>query len=147
MPSSDENPIFRCRMCGDCCHGYGGTVVSQEDVARIAGFLGLERDGFHERFCARSGSKTILIQNADGDCIFYQKGCTIHPVKPRMCRQWPYLSAVLADVRNWRAMADVCPGMRTDVSDAEIITRVRDALQDGHLPGRESINASSDSQD
>lgn len=128
MRSHEENPLFTCRMCGDCCRGYGGTVVSTDDAVRIARFLGLDFEVFQDRFCGRSGSKSILVQRADGYCTFYDNGCTIHPVKPRMCRRWPFLPAVLADVRNWRVMSAVCPGMRTDASDAEIIACVKAAL-------------------
>jgi len=126
--SNESEPIFTCKMCGDCCRGYGGTVVSKDDAARIAEFLGIGPADFHARFCGRSGSKSILTQKSDGRCIFFDNLCTIHPVKPRMCRQWPFLPAVLIDVRNWRVMADVCPGMRTDVSDAEIIARAEAVL-------------------
>lgn len=129
MPSNEAHPIFTCRMCGDCCRGYGGTVISEKDAARIADFLRIDLAGFHAKFCGFSGSKRILIQQSDGNCIFFDQMCTIHPVKPRMCRLWPFLPAVLTDVRNWRVMAAVCPGMRTDVSDAEIVARVKEVLQ------------------
>jgi len=134
VPSSKPVAIFACQMCGDCCHGYGGTVITAKDSARIAAYLGIGRSDFQSRYCGRSGSKSILAQKSDGRCIFFDEFCTIHPVKPRMCRLWPYLPAVLTDVRNWRVMADVCPGMRTDVSEEEIIAQVKAVLKAEEKP-------------
>jgi Fe-S-cluster containining protein len=57
----------------------------------------------------------VLAQRADGYCIFWDKICTIHPVKPRMCRQWPFIESILVDAENWLIMADSCPGIRADV--------------------------------
>jgi Fe-S-cluster containining protein len=109
--------IFACRMCGDCCRGYGGTFVSAGDIRRIAAYLGVDAERFVETYCQFSGRRPVLAQADNGYCVFWDGKCTIHPVKPRMCRQWPYLQSVLVDVGNWHAMADSCPGMRTDVGD------------------------------
>jgi Fe-S-cluster containining protein len=115
-------------MCGDCCRGYGGTFVSLEDIQAIAAYLGADADRFVETYCRFSGSRPVLAQADNGYCIFWDRKCTIHPVKPRMCRQWPYLQSVLVDVGNWHAMAASCPGMRTDVGDDLVtawVTRMR----------------------
>jgi hypothetical protein len=40
-----------------------------------------------------------------------------------MCRNWPFIPAVLEEVANWRIMADSCPGMRTNFPE-EIVARV-----------------------
>ncbi|MEZ4524987.1 MAG: YkgJ family cysteine cluster protein [Desulfobacterales bacterium] len=67
-----------------------------------------------------SGSRPVLAQS--GYCVFWkEKICTIHPVKPRMCKAWPFIQSVLTDVNNWRMMAGSCPGMRTDVPDDMIL--------------------------
>ncbi len=66
----------------------------------------------------------MLARGVNGYCVFWKKLCTIHPVKPRMCKAWPFIDAVLTDVANWRAMASSCPGMRTDVSDDAILSCV-----------------------
>ena len=56
--------------------------------------------------------ENILIH---GYCIFWDKLCTIHPVKPLMCRQWPFLKSVLVDSKNWQIMAGACPGIHPNV--------------------------------
>jgi Fe-S-cluster containining protein len=114
--------IFGCTQCGECCRGFGGTHVSDADIDAIARFLGTTPEVVADRYCQRSGSRRVVAQRRPGGyCVFWQEGlCGIHPVKPRMCRDWPYIESVLVDVINWHSMASTCPGMRTDVSDAEI---------------------------
>jgi Fe-S-cluster containining protein len=103
-------------MCGDCCKGYGGTYVSREDIAAIAAFLQADLPDVVRQYCRFSGGKYLLEQGTDDYCVFWNKACTIHPVKPRMCRKWPFIESVVVDPFNWLIMAGSCAGMRTDVS-------------------------------
>jgi Fe-S-cluster containining protein len=130
MPSGKCGPedLFTCQMCGECCRGYGGTVVGDHDIDAIAAYLRIDANEFRTRYCIPSGDKTILAQGADGYCVFWKRLCTIHPVKPRMCRAWPFIESVLVDPANWRIMAGSCPGMRKDPTDAEIQLCVRQQL-------------------
>ena len=121
--------IFSCSMCGQCCRGYGGTYVTEEEVEAIAGYIGVGQSLFLETYCRWSAQKPLLAQKEDGYCIFWKEKCTIHPVKPRMCRSWPFIRAVLIDPGNWYAMAGTCPGMRTDVTEEQIIDAVTGALR------------------
>jgi Fe-S-cluster containining protein len=103
-------------------------VVTPEDISAIAAYIGADADHFVNRYCRRSGRRYVLGQREDGYCIFWKKACTIHPVKPRMCRAWPFIPAVLVDEGNWFVMAGSCPGMRTDVSVRQIRIAVERAL-------------------
>lgn len=116
---STKPPIlFEYQLCGDCCHGYGGTYVTPEDVIAISAYLEVDPDGFIVTYCQMSGDRPVLAQAAEGYCVFCRDGaCSIHAVKPSMCRAWPYLHSILVDVSNWHAMARACPGMRTDLDD------------------------------
>jgi hypothetical protein len=60
----------------------------------------------------------------DGKCIFFNKNCTIHPVKPRMCREWPFIPAVIKVPENWKQMAQACPGIKkqAEISDLKKFT-------------------------
>jgi len=120
--------IFQCQKCGDCCKGYGGTYVTEEDIAAIAGYIKDDPQLFVEKYCRLSGGRPVLAQGQSGYCVFWNKLCTIHPVKPRMCRLWPFIKAVLADVKNWHIMAAFCPGIRTDVQDDILKELVREEL-------------------
>ena len=134
----EPEDIFSCTQCGDCCKGFGGTYLTEEDIRAIADFLREDPGRFIDQYCEMSGSRPVLAQGADGYCIFWDALCTIHPVKPRMCRQWPFIQSVLKDPANWHIMASMCPGIRTDIPDRVIRQCVEKALlrdQKGHDPG------------
>ncbi|MCD6184394.1 MAG: YkgJ family cysteine cluster protein [Deltaproteobacteria bacterium] len=107
--------IFNCIKCGDCCKGYGGAFVTPDDIKAISKYINTDPEHFIEEFCQISGGKPLLAQGENGYCVFWNEVCTIHPVKPRMCKEWPFINAVLVDIENWHIMASFCPGIRTDV--------------------------------
>ena len=120
MPSS----IFKCKKCGDCCKGYGGTFVTPDDMDAICAYTGIDRKSFVNRYCQFSGDKPVLAVGKNGYCVFWDKICTIHPVKPRMCKAWPFIESLLIDIKNWHIMADSCPGMLTDLPDDQVFAIV-----------------------
>ena len=131
MPSNaTPDELFECRMCGDCCRGYGGTYVSTADIQAIADYLQIDPSDFKNKYCRLSGSRYVIAQSANGYCIFWDQLCRIHPVKPRMCRNWPFIDAVLKDVANWRIMGASCPGIHTDISDQVIHRTVEQLIQE-----------------
>ena len=109
--------IFQCTMCGECCTGFGGTYVSEQDIIKISAFIHCDSAKFTEKFCAVSGSKYVLTLSENGKCVFFdtEKQCTIHPVKPDMCKAWPFIRTVANHPENWNAMAGSCPGMKKNV--------------------------------
>ncbi len=128
---SDEEicaDLFACTLCGDCCKGYGGTYLSQTDIEAIARHLNMSTDRLTASYTHRSGGRRLLAQGDQGYCIFWDKVCMIHPVKPKMCRQWPFIPSILVDVGNWRAMAASCPGMDAGAGDQKILACVKKAL-------------------
>jgi uncharacterized protein len=122
--------IFECQCCGDCCKGYGGTYVTESDIRAISAYIGVPEERFIEDFCTLSGQKPLLRQGENGYCIFWNRLCTIHAVKPRMCRAWPFLNSIIIDPTNWRIMADSCPGIRTDFTDETIVSTVQKELDE-----------------
>ena len=133
MPSEriDTDALFECRLCGDCCKGYGGTFVTREDIEAISRFIGTDSRIFVTQYCQVSGKRLVLAQGSNGYCIFWDKLCTIHPVKPLMCRRWPFLGSLLVDSKNWQIMADSCPGIHTDVSVRTLEKCVKKILAKG----------------
>ena len=130
MGSDDAcQELFACTLCGDCCKGYGGTYLTDTDMDAIAGFIGVSKAHLKSAYTRLSGGQRVIAQGKNGYCIFWDKVCTIHAVKPRMCRQWPFISSILVDVANWRAMASCCPGMDTDAAVNTIIACVKKALK------------------
>jgi Fe-S-cluster containining protein len=121
--------VFDCTQCGDCCRGFGGTYISENDISAICGHQSIDREDFIQKYCARSGSRRVLRQRPDGYCIFWEKLCTIHPVKPRMCRQWPFLKSVLVDEINWRSMGSMCPGIRIEADMDQVRACIEACIQ------------------
>ncbi|PIP39421.1 MAG: zinc/iron-chelating domain-containing protein [Desulfobacterales bacterium CG23_combo_of_CG06-09_8_20_14_all_51_8] len=129
--------LFVCQMCGECCKGFGGTFVTESDINAIAAFIQVPSETFVEKYCRMSGKKPVLAQGEDQFCIFWDevRMCTIHPVKPRMCRAWPFIPAILKDPRNWEIMSGACPGIRTDFPPSVVERCVREKLRtDGWYP-------------
>ncbi len=117
--------VFQCKKCGDCCNGYGGTFITAEDIEAISNYIKTDPRDFVTDYCQMSGGKPILGQGKNGYCLFWNGLCLIHPVKPRMCRKWPFIKAVLVDSDNWSEMASVCPGINKDIP----ISRLKEFLR------------------
>lgn len=127
LPADME--FFECTQCGECCKGYGGTFVSPQEMANIAEYIGISLQDFRERYCVLSGKKPVLGQGSDGYCIFFNRNCTIHPVKPRMCRRWPFIDSLRVDINNWFIMADSCPGMNRGISPEDLIRKLHARME------------------
>jgi Fe-S-cluster containining protein len=123
-----ESDLFECRNCGWCCKGYGGTFVTERDIRTISDYVQENPAFFVKKYCRRSGGRFTLGQKPDGYCIFWDAGCAIHPVKPKMCRAWPFIESVLRDFSNWRTMAGSCPGIRIEAPEEAVLECVRKQL-------------------
>jgi Fe-S-cluster containining protein len=124
-PGAACDGLFDCTLCGDCCKGYGGTYLTETDIkADFPLYRGIRRPLVAD-YTRKSGNKRVIAQGDNGYCIFWDKVCTIHPVKPKMCRQWPFIHSILVDVGNWRAMAASCPGMNADAPDQKVLDCVK----------------------
>lgn len=115
--------IFNCTQCGECCSGFGGTYVDDNDIKRIASFINCDPETFIKSYCNPSGSRWVLTQGHDGYCIFFDKNCTIHPVKPYMCRAWPFLRTIVKNPVNWKIMAGSCRGIKPDIPE-DVLKRI-----------------------
>ncbi len=130
--SSDSvtaSDLFQCINCGECCKGFGGTYVTDSDIKAISDYINTDHKKFVEKYCRMSGGKPLLGQGDNGYCMFWDDLCTIHPVKPKMCKKWPFIESILIDISNWDIMAGSCPGMRNDFPDMEIERCVREELK------------------
>ena len=123
--------IFSCQQCGRCCTGFGGTYVTDKDIVRISAYITADPGTFVTSYCDMAGSRPVLTQGPDGKCIFFdaQKQCTIHPVKPRMCRAWPFLETLVKNPENWDAMASACPGMKPQVPREDLMRIVSGEIE------------------
>lgn len=115
-------------MCGECCKGYGGAFVNEQEIKAISQYLHIEPESFLKDYCQWSGGRPLIRVSESGYCVFWKEVCTIHEVKPRMCKLWPFIQSILVDPTNWHAMGSMCPGIRTDVTLEDLINCVKQVL-------------------
>ena len=108
----DKSPVFQCQQCGDCCVGRGGILVKPGEVKAMAALLAFPEAEFCRRFVEASALGPRLTV-ADGVCVFLMPGglCRVHTVKPFICRQWPFLPAILMDPDELEHAKTACPGL------------------------------------
>ncbi len=110
--------VFQCTLCGICCKGQGGIIVTKKEIDRIAKFLGLDNKEFEEKFLEKEDSNKYSIKiKEDGYCIFFDKDrrCTIHPVKPNICIAWPFFKGNLEDENSFEMAKEYCPGIKKEI--------------------------------
>lgn len=108
---------FECKMCGHCCEGRGGIVLSAHDLSRIAGHMGLPEAEFCARYAEERGGKLVIRSGADNFCVFFSegKGCTVHAGRPDICRAWPFFKGNLVDEISLEMASVDCPGINLQV--------------------------------
>ena len=88
-------PIFHeCQRCTACCRWPGQVRLSEGEISRLAGFLGLEEFDFiqHHTRLTQDRRGLALMDKSDGTCVFLADGdCAVQTVKPQQCREFPNL--------------------------------------------------------
>jgi uncharacterized protein len=105
MPESPANPNDTpyclatgktyCNYCpGYCCYRLKGSTLYLDaiDINRIANHFKIRDGEVRRRYM--EGKNTFKIRE-DGSCIFLSNSklrgrCSIHPARPRQCREFPY---------------------------------------------------------
>ena len=88
-------PIFHeCQRCTACCRWPGEVRLDDGEIARLAAFKGLSEVEFIQH-CTRLTKDRCglsLGEKSDGECIFLDGcECSVQPVKPQQCRDFPNL--------------------------------------------------------
>lgn len=105
---------FECTQCGHCCTGAPGYVwVTLPEIYRIAEFLKIDDREFTRKYVKKVHQGLSLIEMANGNCIFYDNGCKIYPVRPTQCRTFPFWPELISRKKAWDDAARECPGMNT----------------------------------
>jgi len=100
--------------------------VNQQELKDISDYLNMKQEEFIDKYCELSGRRYMLkTSDSTGYCIFWDGLCSIHPVKPRLCKTWPFLKCVIVDPTNFITIRSVCPGVSREVSVDEFITCVK----------------------
>ena len=88
----DPDTYYVCQRCTACCRWPGDVRLEEDEIPKIAKFLGLEEEDFIERFTRlRSNRQGLsLIERENHECIMLEDGgCRIHEVKPKQCAGFP----------------------------------------------------------
>jgi uncharacterized protein len=105
--------IVDCTKCANCCRTLR-PVLSEEDIERIAGHLGMERDQFIATYLERD-EKRDLYRMKMTPCPFLGKDskCTIYDVRPAKCQGYPFTDKpdFTASTINHANNALVCPAV------------------------------------
>jgi uncharacterized protein len=108
MPSAIH---YRCQRCTNCCRWPGFVRVGEDEIAAIAGFLGVDEYEFIQRFTRLRPQRDglALIEKENHECIFLEgRDCTIQPVKPRQCAGFPNTW----NFPGWREVCEAVPELR-----------------------------------
>ncbi len=127
--------IFDCQMCGHCCEGTGGIIVSPKDLERICAHLSLTPDEFCNKYGVMRNGKLNVRIGEDNFCIFFEegKGCSVHEGKPDICRAWPYFRGNMIDDQSLHLAKDFCPGIKHDVMHKDFVKEGEKYLREHNL--------------
>jgi len=139
-------PRFECTKCGACCRDeFLLVTVTGSDIVRIAAVLGLSPNEMLKAldfYVVSDGEPTpigldkfpsvategglsfiALRKMENGDCVFLKEHlCMIHPVRPVVCRSFPFIFGESDGQRTWglSAKKEICPGLGTGPQTSEI---------------------------
>jgi len=109
-------PIFHeCQRCTACCRWPGQVRLTDAEITRLATFLGLGPGEFIERFTRLRDDRRglSLVEKPNGECVFLAgDDCSVQPVKPQQCRDFPNLWS-------FPGFEKVCRAVPREVSPAE----------------------------
>ena len=130
----DKSVNFNCQKCGECCYGRGGIRLDAEGISKAASLLKLSSTEFRSLYL--EGNTAEIGIDKSGFCRLSQqteKGerlCLIHEAKPYVCRNWPFLSALLKHESAFYAAKETCRGLNK-------ITNWQDFLENFNRSGAE----------
>ena len=126
MHDMKMRPVFSCQQCGECCRGERGILVTPAELTAMAQYLGLTTDDFAARYLVDTPMGPQLASR-NGACVMQEGSlCQVHPVKPRICREWPFLQALLNHGDEFEAAKEVCPGLAADAGHEEFVKAARE---------------------
>lgn len=118
-------PIFyECQRCTACCRWPGQVRLDDETLSRLAAFKGLSETEFIQCFTRLRPDRRglALLDKPNGECVFLEgENCSVQPVKPQQCRDFPNLW-------NFPGFEKTCHAIPRQVGEEEfqqLITQVK----------------------
>jgi len=104
---------FECQPgCIECCRQQGYVYLNEDDIRRVAAYLGMTPKRFERKYVYRTKNRARLRIPAAANCHFLvDGGCSIHEAKPTQCRIFPFWPELVDSRRAWRKTAAYCPGI------------------------------------
>jgi Fe-S-cluster containining protein len=126
---------FECQTgCTKCCEEQGFVYLTEDDIARLAAFLGLARAEFEARYVYRTKNLRRLRVPRHAQCSFLKEGgCSVHEAKPLQCASFPYWPEILASHRAWHETGKRCPGIgKGELVNIETARAVAEEMRSAH---------------
>ena len=106
---------FACQPgCTKCCTRRGYVYLTEGDLLRAAGYLGMTPEQFEAAYVIRF-RKLLRLRKAprgQDSCHFLKDGgCSIHEVKPTQCRTYPFWPSIVQNRAMWKIEGTFCPGI------------------------------------
>jgi hypothetical protein len=97
----------------------------------MAALLNLAVEEFCRRYVEASDLGPRLTIADNGCCVFLLPGnlCRVHPVKPFICQQWPFLPALLVDPEELEHAKGACPGINPACSHEDFVEEALNRAQ------------------
>ncbi|HAV62484.1 MAG TPA: zinc/iron-chelating domain-containing protein [Verrucomicrobiales bacterium] len=131
-------PVFyECQRCTACCRWPGQVRLAEGEIARLAGHLGVSEHEFIQQHTRLTDDRRGLCLNdkANGECTFLEgDDCSVQPVKPQQCRDFPNLW-------NFPGFRESCRALPKLVSNREFVERAAAAtgrpIWEIRVPGKD----------
>ena len=89
----DPGVCYLCQRCAACCKWPGDVYLEDEEVTKIAAFLGMAENEFvqdYTRIRANRTGLSLVDKEESTECIMLDGDrCRIHEVKPEQCKGFP----------------------------------------------------------
>lgn len=111
----DPKIFHVCERCTACCKWPGDVRIEDDEIPRMAAFLGITEEEFLQIYTRlRTNRQGLsLIEKPNHECIMLDgNSCRIHPVKPAQCAGFP-------NKWNFPGWRDICHAKTISMSEAK----------------------------
>jgi Fe-S-cluster containining protein len=114
-------PIFyECQRCTACCRWPGQVRLTDGEITALAAFKKLSEHDFIQQYTRLTNDRRglALKDQESGACVFLDgNDCSVQPVKPKQCRNFPNLW-------NFPGFEKICKAKSKLLSAAEYSDRI-----------------------
>lgn len=112
MKDEDDGVWYQCQRCTNCCKWEGDVVVEEEEVEKIADYLGMPLYDFvrdYTRLRENRQGLSLIDKEGTTECIMLDGAdCRLQDVKPEQCKGFPNRWSF----PNWREACEAIPAPR-----------------------------------